>query len=477
MSTCSRSIRLSLRPMGSAILKAERPVRNHAALSVQFWVRAQAGNRKTDQGDRCERKPRSFRFGCSATVCISLRQSTASGAAEKNALLVPVCAFGSLRLHTWRKIVVPASPFAPYFGAYFDEIVLLASSTSVDLLLDDVVIMSAARPPPTLSFPTPPKVSRSKSGAKKGAVGLSKAAAAGRCRYLASANRARACRVWDGDHLEGKWVQTCTPDAIKRPDRYAYARSLDHSAGQWDYRLCFKFGYSERERSRAALTWAWQPRECELHAVDGALLSRWLGNRTMLFWGDSLTAQHFFSFVLMLGDAIDSIRDVDPKDPAGVAELIRGDATPAARRGSACSYGGLGAEGGPLTEARLTAGGRVLKVLGHVELVAQLRGISGVWWRELMASANFVVFNLVGHHLRTIDGSFASHAALVAEALRQLERDTKPDAQLIMRTSNVGHVKCESEAQPLRSRGEAWRRLGGWKWQPPEFTPAYYGGE
>ena len=25
------------------------------------------------------------------------------------------------------------------------------------------------------------------------------------------------------------------------------------------------------------------------------------------------------------------------------------------------------------------------------------------------------------------------------------------------------------------SRAEAWRRLGGWKWTPPGFTPAYFG--
>lgn len=470
VATCSRSIHLSLKPTGSAIMKTEGAVRMHAALSVQFWAKPHTRALEVAQ---CQRKPRAFRYGCNAAVCISLRQSKASAA---HALLLPLCAFGSLKLQGWSKLIVPTSLFAAQAGASFDEIVLLAGEawrgSSMDLLLDDVMIMSSSRPPPSLNFP---RLNLVATANKRGTIGLgsSKATRAGRCTYLASAIRAQSCRVWDSDHLTGQWVQTCAPEAIKRPDRYAYGRSLDHSVGQWDYRLCFKLGFSERARSRAALSWAWRPRHCELHAVDGALLSRWLGNRTMLFWGDSLTAQHFFSFVLMLGDAVESIRDVDPKDYDGVAQLVRGGAG----RGSTCGYSGLGTEGGPLTEARLASGGRVLKVLGHVELVDQLRGIGGVWWRELMASADFIIFNLVGHHLRTIDGSFASHTSLVAEALRQLERGTKPTAQLIMRTSNVGHVKCEAEAQPLRSRGEAWQRLGGWKWQPPGFTPTYFGGE
>jgi hypothetical protein len=86
-----------------------------------------------------------------------------------------------------------------------------------------------------------------------------------------------------------------------------------------------------------------------------------------------------------------------------------------------------------------------------------------------------IIFNYVGHHLRTLSGAFHSYATLVSEALAQVERYSKPSASLVMRTSNVGHAKCASEAQPLSSRADAWRRLGGWAWRPTAVTPRYYG--
>ena len=89
------------------------------------------------------------------------------------------------------------------------------------------------------------------------------------------------CRVLDGDHLQGRWVQNCEPQSISRPDRYAYGQTLPGSAGTWDYRQCFKMSYEERERSRAALSWSWQPRGCRLRRVDGGAFSAWLGARAL----------------------------------------------------------------------------------------------------------------------------------------------------------------------------------------------------
>ena len=141
---------------------------------------------------------------------------------------------------------------------------------------------------------------------------------------------------------------------------------------------------------------------------------------TLLFWGDSLTAQHYYSLVLLLGAAVVSIRDVAPDStsPAAAAQSIA-NAAPgrcAAHSGAApspfvegsspegsspegsspqgsspqgsspegsspegsspegssppascgpCEYGGLGSEGGAYTEARLAGGGKVIKVLAH----------------------------------------------------------------------------------------------------------------
>jgi hypothetical protein len=168
----------------------------------------------------------------------------------------------------------------------------------------------------------------------------------------------------------------------------------------------------------------------------------------------------------MLGDAVLRLHDA----------TTQGDSTPAAANWSTvCAYDGVGSEGGPYTEAVLQDGGRLVKVLGHAEMASQAQDIARAWWRRHWEAADVIVFNMVGHHLRTLDGSFAAHSRLVSTVLHQMERHTKAHAHLIMRTSNVGHVQCEAEFQPLRSRSEAWRRLGGWRWRAPSFTPTYFG--
>ena len=230
------------------------------------------------------------------------------------------------------------------------------------------------------------------------------------------------CRVLDGDHLQGRWVQhyvedkpaqtsasrlsgglwqshsmpqaapsssvsprptisclvrvgrpyrayfrqvqNCDPQSISRPDRYAYGRTLPGSPGNWDYRQCFKMSYEERERSRAALSWSWQPVGCQLRRVDGAAFSAWLGQRTLLLWGDSLTGQQFYSLVFMLGDAVTSLLDYS-HDAAHERQAE-------SRRDSACGASGFGGEGGALSVARLRGGGRIVKVLGHTSYAATL---------------------------------------------------------------------------------------------------------
>ena len=38
------------------------------------------------------------------------------------------------------------------------------------------------------------------------------------------------CRM-DGDHLRGRWMQTCDPRLIQRPDHFAYKRALPKAKG------------------------------------------------------------------------------------------------------------------------------------------------------------------------------------------------------------------------------------------------------
>lgn len=46
-----------------------------------------------------------------------------------------------------------------------------------------------------------------------------------------------------------RWMQTCDPRLITRPDHFAYKRALPAMQGWYDYRLCYRQSATERLRS------------------------------------------------------------------------------------------------------------------------------------------------------------------------------------------------------------------------------------
>ena len=131
--------------------------------------------------------------------------------------------------------------------------------------------------------------------------------------------------------------------------------------------------------------------------IDGAAFSAWLGERTLLLWGDSLSAQLYYSLLFLLGTAVATVGDYeswdaltsDPRMSRGRAQRRHGsgrqsgsgDGVGSSDARDTCSYTGVGAEGGPLTAARLLGGGRLLKVLGHAEMASQAKDLDAAWWR------------------------------------------------------------------------------------------------
>jgi hypothetical protein len=195
------------------------------------------------------------------------------------------------------------------------------------------------------------------------------------------------CSVIDGDHLEGRWLQTCDPRLIRRPDHFAYRRALPRVVGWFDYRLCYRQSATERLRTLQAISWSWRPKRCALAPVDGSALARWLGQRTLLFVGDSLSAQAYYSLLWLLGDEVEWQMDV-----RGVASEER-DRPRTEQRMDRCEST-VGNEGGYLSEATLRGGGKLVKVLRHGSLVGELNKLDSAWWAPWLARADFVVLNV-----------------------------------------------------------------------------------
>ena len=73
---CEHSLRAVLPPAGHVRLKAAVPLRDHQAMSLQFWARTRSAHVAVE---RCDELGQFLRAGwtCDASVCVSMRRSSA----------------------------------------------------------------------------------------------------------------------------------------------------------------------------------------------------------------------------------------------------------------------------------------------------------------------------------------------------------------------------------------------------------------
>lgn len=129
---CAHAMHISLQTKGSLRLHTDLPFRSdHAALSVQFWVR---GLSAQFDGSRCDSPSAAWHYvrpaqpsgwHCAAAVCLALWRSWGGQPAVQ---MVPLCSLAQVDRHGWHKVNVPASAFAASFGEAFDEVVFLAGT-------------------------------------------------------------------------------------------------------------------------------------------------------------------------------------------------------------------------------------------------------------------------------------------------------------------------------------------------------------
>ena len=108
----------------------------------------------------------------------------------------------------------------------------------------------------------------------------------------------------------------------------------------------------------------------------------------------SLTLQHFYSFLFLLNEVVTSVTDYESWAALAAAAAEAGQHPAVADAASSCSYAGFAAEGGPLSLARLAGGGRLIKVLGHAEMVEQARQMEHAWWRPAFEEADLILFSI-----------------------------------------------------------------------------------
>ena len=120
------AMRIGRQAGGSLRLHTDLAFRSdHAALSVQFWVR---GLSAQFDGSRCDAPGAAWRYvrparpsgwNCAGAVCLALWRSWGGQPAVQ---MVPLCSLAQVDRHGWHKVSVPASAFASSFGEAFDEV-------------------------------------------------------------------------------------------------------------------------------------------------------------------------------------------------------------------------------------------------------------------------------------------------------------------------------------------------------------------
>ena len=364
----------------SFLAKAAERGALHTALSSVPLCPPRHGGGSSDDGSQFNRRVSRLSTSCESTaLCVALHASASQPSRPVG--FMPVCAarteastppVSSDRL-PWRRFLVPTRGF----GVARPQTLVVASGvkSATSLLLDDLQFVSLRAPTRVSAafFDGPPHVGAAYA-ARAPSPRITTSGGLGWCRYMSSdfrpgaakgaaKRRAPRCRM-DGDHLRGRWLQNCDPRSEpllrSRPDVYAYGRALPRIQGKFDFRVCYRVSFWERERALQALSWTWRPYDCRLEPFDASAFDAWLANRTMVLVGDSLTAQLYYSLIFLLGEAVvETVEHADGMRRAG-GNGGRMPATPATSPSARCSSGVADEGLSSFSEARLSRGGRLI---------------------------------------------------------------------------------------------------------------------
>ena len=188
--------------------------------------------------------------------------------------------------------------------------------------------------------------------------------------------------------------------------------------------------------------YAWYPSQCSLETWNATKFSQALGKRTILFVGDSIEVQQYFSLRHMMISVTDTSK-------------------PEAFETFSTVHGG-----------NLHLAGAQFLVGASTDLTANqsLETPVDCEWIWRMKQADIFHFN-TGHHWHRRDMAFLEYDTMVWNVIQRLAQDFK-GTHVIFRTSNWGHHECQTIAGPLANFSEAVFHLenGQYEWSLPIWS-------
>lgn len=229
------------------------------------------------------------------------------------------------------------------------------------------------------------------------------------------------CGMDSQDYMEGSWQRIskhCRPHTLEELGKFAYPYKSDCNPYA---HLCTPETDVCRRKVLRITRFAWHPSKCSLETWDPLKLSKKIGARTVVYSGDSIQVQQFFSFKQMMGPAITNATDPNPD----------------------------------WTHFHTVDGGRFY-IAGTQFLVGEgidkvenqsLSVLPDSHWFVMAQKADILVFN-TGHHWHRRDKSFENYETMARNVMQALKKSFKGE-KIVFRTSNFGHHDCQNIVHPL----------------------------
>ena len=252
-----------------------------------------------------------------------------------------------------------------------------------------------------------------------------------------------ACNMSEQAYMEGDWrymQEHCRPQSLYDLGVREYAY---HTYCNPAHHICTSETDTCRGKVERVGSYEWHPHKCNLQAFDPWQIDKKLGGRNVLFAGDSIMLQQFYSWKRLMGGAI---------------------------KGSS-----------PTLWNKFQTHNR-----GHHEVIAaqflvgvpccnhfqdqSLEVLPDAEWLHLARHADILILN-TGHHLHRRDPGFEHYHSVVRNVLTTLKAEFR-GSHIIFRTSTWGHHKCDTVTRPSHNLSEAMNFMENdpYSWMLPVYA-------
>jgi len=231
------------------------------------------------------------------------------------------------------------------------------------------------------------------------------------------------CNMQHQQYMTGEWEmipRQCWPADNLELGEFGYAYDFERNCND-QVHLCKPGASMCGLKAPVLARWRWQSALCSLLTFSAELFSAKIGNRFVVFVGDSLMVEQFESLKALMESQITRKQDWD------FFETVHGGRFQVT---GAWHLVGHGNESNP----------------SHMSHIFSPMIVPG--WRSTLSKADILVMN-TGHHWHRVDPQFESYHTMVENVMLAISLDFH-GSDIVFRTSTWGHHDCATFSTPVK---------------------------